>query len=353
MLRVEKLSKNMGEFSLRDVSFEAREGEYLVLLGASGVGKSVLLETIAGISLPDAGKVQLGGRDITYEKIQKRDIGIVFQNGALFPHLTVAENVSYGLKCRGEKSAEIRSRVEGLAEELGFSSLLGRNPVTLSGGEAQRVALARALAIRPHCLLLDEPLSSLDRGACSEIRSLLRRLKRRNITIIHVTHDYEEALSLADRVGIMEEGTVVQTDTPEKIFTQPISGFVADFVGIRNFIPGRLVRKSPDKERASEFVSDRIRFSVLTDEKEGEGNIIIRSEDIILSTQPVSTSARNTFKGKVVDLFPARLGMEVIVDVGVELAALVTRESVERLGLEHDRELFVSVKASAVRFIGA
>ncbi len=352
MLKVENLSKNMGEFKLNDVSFEAREGEYLVLLGASGVGKSVLLETIAGISLPDAGSVQLGGRDITYEKIQKRDIGIVFQNGALFPHLTVAENVSYGLKCRGEKSAEIKRIIEGLAEELGFSSLLGRNPVTLSGGESQRVALARALAVSPRCLLLDEPLSSLDSRARSEIRALLRRLKRRNITIIHVTHDYEEALSLADRVGIMEEGTVVQTDTPEKIFTHPISGFVADFVGIRNFISGKLVRKSPDKERASEFISDRIRFSVLTDEKEGEGNVIIRSEDITLSIKPVSTSARNTFEGKVVDIFPARIGIEVIVDVGIELAALVTRGSAERLGLEYGRELFVSVKASAVRFIG-
>ena len=217
----------------------------------------------------------------------------------------------------------------------------------------QRVALARALAVSPRCLLLDEPLSSLDRGARSEIRALLRRLKRRNITIIHVTHDYEEALSLADRVGIMEKGTVVQLDNPEKIFTHPTSEFVADFVGIRNFFHGRLSGKSPDKSGVSEFISDGIVFSILTDKKEGEGNIIIRSEDITLSTKQVSTSARNTFKGKVVDIFPARLGIEVIVDVGAELAALVTRGSIESLGLERGGDLFVSVKASAVRFIGA
>ncbi|MCD6380577.1 ABC transporter ATP-binding protein [bacterium] len=354
MLRVEGLSKNLGEFDLSDVSFEAREGEYLVLLGASGVGKSVLLETIAGICMPDTGRVLLGGIDITFEKIQKRDIGIVFQNGALFPHLTVEENVSYGLRCRGEKGKGIRKKVDELAEQFGFSSIMGRNIATLSGGETQRVALARALAIRPRCLLLDEPLSSLDRGARSEIRSLLRRLKRRGIIIIHVTHDYEEALSLADRVGVMEEGTVVQIDNPEKIFTRPISGFVADFVGIRNFFHGRLVAEPADKGGVSEFISNGngIRFSVLTDKKDGEGNIIIRSEDITLSTKPVSSSARNTFKGKVVDIFPARIGMEVIVDVGDELAALVTRGSVERLGLEQGKDIFVSVKASAVRFIG-
>ena len=223
MLRVEGLSKNLGEFDLSDVSFEAREGEYLVLLGASGVGKSVLLETIAGICMPDTGRVLLGGIDITFEKIQKRDIGIVFQNGALFPHLTVEENVSYGLRCRGEKGKGIRKKVDELAEQFGFSSIMGRNIATLSGGETQRVALARALAIRPRCLLLDEPLSSLDRGARSEIRSLLRRLKRRGIIIIHVTHDYEEALSLADRVGVMEEGTVSQIDSPAKIEKFPLN----------------------------------------------------------------------------------------------------------------------------------
>ncbi len=351
MLRVSDLSKSIGEFNLRDVSFETAPGEYFVLLGASGVGKSVLLEVIAGIYLPDTGRIRLGGLDITSFKIQKRDVGMVFQDGALFPNLTVEENVAYGLKCLGKNSREIRSTVNDLAEELGFSSLMPRNPATLSGGETQRVALARALAITPRCLLLDEPLSSLDRGARSEIRTLLRNLKRRGITVVHVTHDYEEALSLADRVGIMEEGTIVQTGSPDNVFTHPVSGFVADFVGIRNFFRGRLTGSTSKNEQVSEFISNGITFNVLTDRDAGKGNIVIRSEDLTLSSSPVSTSARNSFRGRVVDLFPVRLGIEVIIDVGVELAALVTRGSVERMRIERGRELFVSFKASAVKFI--
>ena len=353
MLKVEQLSKRLGDFTIRNVSFEVAQGEYFVLLGASGVGKTVLLETITGILAVDSGSVKLNGRDITYEKIQKRDIGLVYQDQALFPHLTVRQNIAYGLNARNHKRAEINSRVNALAGEVEVTHLLERKPTTLSGGEAQRVALARALAMQPKCLLLDEPLSSLDIGSRSEMRALLRRINRKQITMIHVTHDYEEAISLAMRVGIMENGRIVQVDTPQQIFMHPKSEFVARFIGIRNFFLGELCKETPGSGTSAAFNTSGLQFSVLTDEEPGEGNAIIRSQDVTISKESSSSSARNEFEGTIIDIANARLGIEVIVDIGVEIAALITQDSVRTLDLEFGKKVFVSFKASAVKFIKA
>ena len=351
MLKVEQLSKRLDDFIISDISFDVAEGEYFVLLGASGVGKTVLLETITGILTADSGSIKLNGRDITSEKIQKRDIGLVYQDQALFPHLSVRQNIAYGLRSGKHTRAEIDRQVEALAEEVDVTSLLERNPSTLSGGEAQRVALARALATQPKCLLLDEPLSSLDNGSRSEMRALLRRLNRKKITMVHVTHDYEEAISLAKRIGIMENGKIVQVDTPQQIFQHPKSEFVARFIGIRNFFRGTLDKGEENSDQGANFVTSGLQFSVLTDEKPGEGNIIIRSRDVTVSTEPSSTSARNMFEGTIVDIATARLGVEVIVDIGAEIAALITQDSVNTLGLHYNKKVFVSFKASAVKFI--
>ncbi|MCK4349485.1 MAG: ATP-binding cassette domain-containing protein, partial [Candidatus Krumholzibacteria bacterium] len=241
MLRVEGLSKKLGNFAVRDVSFDVGRGDYFVLLGASGVGKTVLLETITGITSPDAGRIVFDGREITRERIQKRNIGLVFQDQALFPHMTVKQNIAYGLRSRGAWCGRTDKRVEEIARDLEITPLLNRRPGTLSGGEAQRVALARALVTETKCLLLDEPLSSLDVSARSGMRALLRRLNRSGITMVHVTHDYEEAIALATRIGVMERGTIVQTGPPDEIFRRPASEFVASFIGIRNFFPGVLI----------------------------------------------------------------------------------------------------------------
>ena len=165
MLSVRNIAKSFGQFAIRDVSFDVAEGEYFVLLGASGVGKTVLLEIIAGLVEPDAGQVLLGGRDITVERIQTRGIALVYQDQALFPHLSARGNIAYGLRCRRLPRAEVRGRAAELAEVVGAEGLLDRGTESLSGGEKQRVALARALAAEPRCLLLDEPLASLDTGA--------------------------------------------------------------------------------------------------------------------------------------------------------------------------------------------
>ncbi|MBN1884747.1 MAG: ABC transporter ATP-binding protein [Candidatus Krumholzibacteriota bacterium] len=348
MLRVDGLSKRLGDFAIRDVSFEAAPGEYLVLLGESGVGKTILLETIAGLIPPDGGRIFLGGRDITSERIQRRRIGLVFQGQSLFPHLSVRGNVAYGLGGRrGADRAGRRARVADVARQLGIELLLDRRPGTLSGGEAQRVALARALAPAPEVLLLDEPLSSLDAGARSGLRRLLRQINRDGVTVVHVTHDYEEAIALATRVGVMERGKIVQAGEPREVFRRPASSFVARFAGIGNFLPGILAREGG---RARIFC-DGISLDLVDDGPAGEGHVVIRGEDVTLSVGRPDSGARNVLAGVVVDTVPVRFGVEVTVDVGVELSALLAHDRVEALGLRPGVRVWASVRAGDVRFL--
>jgi len=350
MLDVKALTIELDGFSLRNLTVQVEDGAYLVLLGESGVGKSVLLECIAGLYPAASGSVSLGGADITHARIQDRPVGLVYQDEALFPHLTVYENVAYGLRARGAGRAAIDETVRALAKQTGLEDMLTRQPGTLSGGERQRVSLARALATEPKCLLLDEPLSALDAQARPAMRSLLRNLHRAGQTIVHVTHDYEEAISLATHVGVIEDGRIVQEGTPADIFQHPKSGFVARFVGVRNFFHGTL--SFPDSgSTMGEFASGDLTFSVATDAPGGPGYLLLRSEDLTLSSARPEGSARNTFEGKVSDIAPARLGVEVMVDLGVEVAAMVTEDAVKRMGLAPGKDVWVSFKATAGRFI--
>jgi molybdopterin-binding protein len=328
-----------------------RLGEYFVLLGASGVGKSVLLEIIAGLIAPDAGQILLDGKNVTCEEIQNRQIGLVFQNSALFPHMTVYNNVAYPLRCKGLRTSQIRERVCELAEDFGFTALLKRNPQTLSGGESQRVSLARVVASEPGCLLLDEPISSLDAKARPQMRALLRRINTNGQTIVHVTHDYTEAVSLGTHMAVLEGGTIAQVGTADEIFKHPKSEFVARFVGIRNFFKGRLEEASEQQTNTRCFTTGALDFSVLTDNAGGYGFVCIRSEDVTISNTAGSTSARNNFEGTIVDIEPVGIGVEVIVDIGTEVAALITAESVKVLELRCGKKVWVSFKASATQYI--
>lgn len=351
MLSVKNLSIKVGDFALRDVSFHVEEGEYFVLLGASGVGKTVMLEAIAGLVRPDRGQIILNGRDITHEKIQKRNLGLVYQDQALFPHMTVQRNIAYGLRHRHLGRARVHEKVARMAQLVGAHDLLHRYPRTLSGGEAQRVALARTLAPHPRCLLLDEPISSLDIQSRGEMRALLRTLHRKGHTMIHVTHDYEEALSLASRVGIMENGALVQIGAPTELFHSPKSEFVAQFIGIRNFFKGKLEAPDSRNGNTSRFVTDHFACSILTNAKQGPGHLMLRSEDITVANARTDTSALNNFEGTIVDIAPAPLGVEVAVDIGVELTALLTSGSIDRMQLHCGQKIWLSFKASAARFI--
>ncbi|AUH51683.1 putative 2-aminoethylphosphonate ABC transporter ATP-binding protein [Chromobacterium sp. ATCC 53434] len=237
-LSAHALTRRFGAFTALDaVSLSIRKGEFVCLLGPSGCGKTTLLRLIAGLDLPDAGAIHLSGRDITRAAPASRDYGIVFQSYALFPNLTVADNISYGLRPRRDREGHAR-RVRELLDIVGLAGADGRYPSQLSGGQQQRVALARALATSPGLLLLDEPLSALDARVRDKLREELKGLQRRlGVTTLMVTHDQEEALAIADRVVVMNAGRIEQVGTPSEIYRRPASRFVAEFVGDANWLP--------------------------------------------------------------------------------------------------------------------
>ncbi|MEE8622600.1 MAG: putative 2-aminoethylphosphonate ABC transporter ATP-binding protein, partial [Alphaproteobacteria bacterium] len=239
-LRIENLTKMFGSFAaLEDVSLDVHEGEFICFLGPSGCGKTTLLRCIAGLDIQTHGRVVQAGKDISTLPPAARDFGIVFQSYALFPNLTVFKNLAYGLENRRMKKDAIEKRVEELLELVELAGQERKYPAQLSGGQQQRVALARALATWPGLLLLDEPLSALDAKVRVYLRHEVRRLQRRlGITTIMVTHDQEEALTMADRIVVMEQGAIVQVGTPTEIYRDPATRFVADFVGTMNFLPG-------------------------------------------------------------------------------------------------------------------
>jgi multiple sugar transport system ATP-binding protein len=232
-LEIEHITKRFGaREAVNDVSLTADDGEFVVLLGPSGCGKSTLLRMIAGLETPDQGAIRLAGNDITHRESRDRDIAMVFQSYALYPHMTIAQNVGYPLRVRKMPAAEIAKQVAGVAERLGLSKLLANLPRQLSGGERQRVALARAIIRRPKAFLMDEPLSNLDARLRVEMRAELKRLQHElRIVTIYVTHDQAEAMTLAHRIAVMCDGKIQQFATPSNVYHQPANMFVAGFVG--------------------------------------------------------------------------------------------------------------------------
>jgi putative spermidine/putrescine transport system ATP-binding protein len=243
-LEIERLSKHFGTtVAVHEVSLDVRDGEFVVLLGPSGCGKTTTLRMIAGFIAPTGGRVRLGGKDVTALPPWKRNAGMVFQSYALFPHLTVAENVAFGLEMRKVPKAEIGPRVAEALRLVRLGGLAERLPRQLSGGQQQRVALARALVIRPDVLLLDEPLSNLDAKLRETVRVEIRELQHElGITTVMVTHDQEEALIMADRLVVMSEGSVRQVGTQRELYERPADQFVAGFVGRSNLLSGRVVQ---------------------------------------------------------------------------------------------------------------
>ena len=350
MLLIDDISLDLGDFSLKNISFSVEQGEYIVILGMSGVGKTVLLEMLAGILHSDKGRLILENKDITREKIQRRPFGLVYQDQALFPHLSVDRNLAYGLRSQKKPASEITTCVRHIAQELGIDHLLHRFPSTLSGGEAQRVALGRALVTQPRILLLDEPLSALDTQARFTLRRLLKKIHRQGQTIIHVTHDYEEAISLATRIVLMENGAIVQTGNPIDIFNHPKTQFVARFIGIRNVIEGYLT-SAADKSTAATFTSKGVKLSVRSDSDDGSGFFMLRSEDIFLSNHPESSPAHNHLQGTIIEIIPASSGAEVLVDIGFEISAQVPAILMEQLDLEIGRPVYIGFETAVGRFM--
>ncbi|AHK46854.1 ABC transporter ATP-binding protein [Ensifer canadensis] len=241
-LDIHHLEKSFGATRVvKDFNLGIEKGEFVSFLGPSGCGKTTVLRMVAGFETPTSGSIRIDGRDVTRIAANRRNIGMVFQAYALFPNLTVADNIGFGLKVAGEGKAAIRTRVAEMLELIGLPQLGGRYPFQLSGGQQQRVALGRALAVRPQVLLLDEPLSALDAKIRVSLREEIRRIQRDlGITTIFVTHDQEEALSMSDRVVVMHQGVADQVGTPFEIYNRPTTRFVAEFVGTLNLIDAEL-----------------------------------------------------------------------------------------------------------------
>ncbi|MGR3374774.1 ABC transporter ATP-binding protein [Pseudooceanicola nanhaiensis] len=264
---------------LEDLNLHVGEGELVSLLGASGCGKTTTLRLVAGFLEPTTGTIKLGDRDLTRLPAHARNIGLVFQTYALFPHLTVRENVAFGLKQRGIGGAERTRRADAMIERVGLSAFADRHPANLSGGQRQRVALARALVIEPPLLMFDEPLSNLDAKLRVDMRVEIRRLQQANgTTALYVTHDQEEAFSISDRVAIMNAGQIMQLDTPEVLYSRPANAFVADFVGFENMIPMTAVSEAGDAVRAEMAGGTSIELA--------KSHFAVPSKDFILAARP-------------------------------------------------------------------
>ncbi len=347
MIRIESLSKTWGDFSLKNICLEVREGEYFIVLGPTGSGKTLLLELIAGFYYPDKGRIFLKDIDITHLPPKDRGIGFVYQDYMLFPNMNVRDNIAYGIKVKGLEK-EVVKKVEKLANLLGISYLLDRYPSNLSGGEAQRVAIARALAIEPDVLLLDEPLSALDPNLRLEIRKELRKIhKRMRTTTIHVTHSREDAMMLGDKIAVMNEGEIIQVGDAQEIFRRPKSKFVAEFVGVENIFSGKAEREDGITLFHSEGITIQSSSNVI-----GDVHASIRPEDIILSLHKVESSARNCLKGRVTEIMDMGTIMRVMVDCGIPFAVNITRESCMEMGISIGKEVYLIFKAQNVNLFG-
>lgn len=292
LISLQNISKTFGEVkAVNDISIDVKRGELITFIGPSGCGKTTLLRTIAGFNQPTSGDIYLEGNRITDLVPEKRETGMVFQSYALFPHMTVFDNVAYGLNVRKLKKDEIKERVQEALEQVELAGYEDRQPSELSGGQQQRVAIARCLVLRPKVLLLDEPLSNLDANLRVTMRDEIRRLKEElNLTIIFVTHDQEEALSISDRVMVLESGRIKQVDKPEAIYHYPVNEFVANFVGYANLLPGQVQEENGE----SYFVNEDVRFPVENMEIK-EGLALIRPEMIQLSKDgPIEGIVQNS-----------------------------------------------------------
>ena len=288
MLSVENIYKDYdGKPLLKGINFEIHEGELVCLLGSSGSGKSTMLRIIAGLEEPESGRVFWNGEDYTQKPTHERGFGLMFQDYALFPHRTVAENIAFGLRMAGRPKPEIETRVQKALASIRMEEFADRAVTELSGGEQQRVALARALAPDPHLLMLDEPLGALDHNLRTELlKDLRKRLHDSQKPVIYVTHDQEEAFALADRLLLLHEGLLVQEGAPETVFNQPANTWVASFLGLGNLVPAKLVSSDRLETDLSQFVLS----SPPTFQIGSECTLLLRPEDAILDENASSQS---------------------------------------------------------------
>ena len=344
MIKLCNVSKRLGDFNLKNINLSIEDNEYFVILGPTGTGKTVILEVIAGMYKPDQGEVWLNDRNVTADYPESRNIGFVYQDYMLFPHLNVQENILFALKLKKMPANIMKQRLDRMSTLLNISNLLNRCPATLSGGEQQRVAIARALVAEPEVLLLDEPLSALDPRSQEVFQQELKNIHQQiKTTTIHITHNFNEALVLADRMGIMCNGEIVQVGSPEEVFQKPRSQFVAEFVGMENIYSGDLSDEGGVKYVHIGHVNLRV-MSNLT----GKVRVAIRPEDIIIAGDKLPSSAQNIIPARIAEIISRGPFYKVVLDAGIPLVALVTRQALDEMILEPGKDVWAIFKTTAV-----
>jgi molybdopterin-binding protein len=342
MLELKNVSKQLGDFKLKNINLQIKKDEYFVILGPTGTGKTVILEMIAGLYTPDEGKILFNGKNFSKLPPEERNIGFVYQDYMLFPHLTVKKNIEFGVKTEKKKD-----KIKELIKLMNIENLTHRFPDTLSGGEQQRTAIARALITSPQMLLLDEPLSALDPQTKNKFKKELNKLHNLlETTTIHITHDFTEAIYLADRIAIMQDGKIVQVGTPSQIFRTPQSVFIANFIGMENIFKAYF---KGDKL----YIDGNLEITVAKNIDKNKKNIslAIRPENIILTKEKVKSSARNNFKGEIIDIIDQGALSRLTIDIGVLLNVLITNNSLNELNLKINDQVWTNFKASEVHVL--
>jgi ABC-type Fe3+/spermidine/putrescine transport system ATPase subunit len=348
VIEISNLSVRLGAFALHDVSLTVKRGEYFILLGPTGAGKTILLESIAGVQPIQAGEIRLGGVDVTRMEPEQRRASIVYQDHMLFPHYSVHDNIIFGPKMRREGPGQIATALDRVVKLLGIEHLLRRKPDTLSGGEKQKVALARAIVTDPEVLLLDEPLGALDPQTRDNVQQELIKLQDElGITVLHVTHDFEEAITMGDRIAVIGEGAIRQVGIPDEIFRHPNSEFVARFTMAGNVFAGSAVK---ERDGRTVFLVEGIR--IMTDaDMEGPCHASIRPEDILVSGSAaalVAEDGANHLTGAVTRVVNRGSVVHLAVNLPPPMICLLTRHSYQQMNLRVGQEAHLTLAPSSV-----